>query len=119
MLRFDAGVRLSLAATLTLSSVVPALSHGVVGNRFFPATITTDDPFVADELSLPTVAHQKTGTDPSVKVTNINGEFAKRITPDIGFSFGTPWTELEQAGPPSNPGGSQKSELGLQWQFLT
>ena len=105
MLRSETGMRLALSATLTLSSTVPVLSHGVVGNRFFPATITTDDPFVADELSLPTVSHQKTGTDPSVKETYINGEIAQRITPDIGFSFGTGWTHLGQQGPPRNPSG--------------
>ena len=65
------------------------------------------------------MSHQKTGTDPSVKETDINGEFAKRITPDIGFSFGTGWTHLDQSGPPRNPSGWQNIELGLQWQFLT
>jgi hypothetical protein len=119
MLHSEAGLRLALATALTLSGTVPAVSHGVVGNRFFPATITTDDPFVADELSLPTVSHQKTGTDPSVKETNIDGEIAKRITPDIGFSFGTGWSHLDQSGPPRNPGGWQNIELGLQWQILT
>jgi hypothetical protein len=119
MPRFEAGARLALAATLTLSSTVPALSHGIVGNRFFPATITIEDPFAADELSLPTVSYQKTGTDPSIKETDVNGELAKRITPDIAFSFGTGWTHLDQSGPPRNPSGWQNIEQGLQWQFLT
>ena len=30
-------------------------AHGFAGSRFFPATIATDDPFVADELALPTI----------------------------------------------------------------
>ena len=119
MLRSMPGVRLALATTLTVCSTLPALSHGVVGNRFFPATITTDDPFVADELSLPTVSYQNTGNNPSVKETDITGEFQKRITPDIGFSFGTGWTHLGQVGPPRNPSGWQNIELGLQWQFLS
>ena len=119
MLRSDAGVRLALATALAFCSTVPALSHGIVGNRFFPATITTDDPFAADELSLPTVSYQNTGIDPSVKETDINGEFSKRITPDIGFSFATGWTHLGQQGPPRNPSGWQNIELGLRWQFLT
>src|SRR5207249_3516184 len=96
-----------------------AFAHGIVGSRFFPATIATDDPFVADELALPTVTHQKVSTDPSVKQTDINGDFAKRITPDIGFSIGTGWTHLDQIGPPRNPNGWQNIELGLQWQFLS
>ena len=36
-------------------------AHGIVGKRFFPATLTIDDPFVADELSLPTYSYQKFG----------------------------------------------------------
>ena len=31
------------------------LAHGFAGQRFFPATIQTDDPFVADEMSLPSL----------------------------------------------------------------
>src|ERR1044071_5612076 len=102
MLRFEAGARLAFAAALTLSATVPALGHGIVGNRFFPATIATDDPFVADELSLPTVSYQNTGNNPSVKETDVTGEFSKRIPPDIGFSFATGWPHLGQPGPPRN-----------------
>jgi hypothetical protein len=65
------------------------------------------------------VSYQNTGIDPSVKETDVTGEFSKRITPDIGFSFATGWTHLGQAGPPRNPSGWQNIELGLRWQFLT
>src|SRR6476646_5026684 len=34
----------------------PSGAHGFAGKRFFPATLATDDPFVADELSLPTLS---------------------------------------------------------------
>jgi len=44
------------AASMALVSAGPAAAHGLVGQRFFPATLTIDDPFVADELSLPTVS---------------------------------------------------------------
>src|SRR5213080_2902437 len=47
----------ALAATLV--AVAPALGHGFAGKRFFPATLATDDPFVADELSLPTISSRK------------------------------------------------------------
>ena len=33
---------------------LPVFGHGFAGDRFFPATLATDDPFVANELSLPT-----------------------------------------------------------------
>ena len=45
----------------------PARSHEIVGNRMFPATLAIDDPGVADELALPTVAISKTGDVPPVK----------------------------------------------------
>ena len=40
----------------SLAAPLPASAHGFAGDRFFPATITTDDPFAASELSLPTVS---------------------------------------------------------------
>ena len=90
--------RLALATALTILPAVGALAHGFAGSRFFPATIVIDDPFVADELSLPTVSNQKTQTDPSVVQTDISGELSKRITSDFGLSIGYGWTHLDQAG---------------------
>src|SRR2546426_12190325 len=95
--------RLALATALTIFPAAGVFAHGFAGSRFFPATIVIDDPFVADELSLPTVSNQKTGTDPSVVQTDISGELSKRITSDFGLSIGTAWTHLDQAGPPRNP----------------
>src|SRR6202040_1145953 len=103
--------RLALATALTMLPTAGTLAHGFAGSRFFPATITIDDPFVADELSLPTVSNQKTGTDPSGVETSNSGELAKRITSDFGFSIGYAWTHLDQAGPPHNPNGFQNLEI--------
>jgi hypothetical protein len=41
-----------------------AFAHGIAGKRFFPATLVTDDPFVADELSLPAISTIKTPARP-------------------------------------------------------
>src|SRR6267378_4550744 len=111
-------VRLAVVSLLTISQAGSALAHGFAGSRFFPATITIDDPFVADELSLPTVSNQKTGTDPSVVETTISGELSKRITSDFGFSIGYAWNHLDQAGPPHNPNGFQNLEITPKYQFL-
>ncbi|HEY1312060.1 MAG TPA: hypothetical protein VGF02_14025, partial [Pseudolabrys sp.] len=51
------------AGPLVLAAVTTASAHEIVGNRMFPATLAIDDPGVADELSLPTVAFYKTGDD--------------------------------------------------------
>ena len=48
-----------MCAALPALALVPlcqADAHCVVGARFFPATLTVDDPCVADEMSLPTIA---------------------------------------------------------------
>jgi len=57
---------IAAAATLWLGAS-DALAHCFVGGRFFPATLATDDPCVADEMSLPTIAIFKNGDDPSAR----------------------------------------------------
>jgi hypothetical protein len=47
---------LALAPFLVLISCANIFAHCFVGPRFLPATLATDDPCVADQISLPTVA---------------------------------------------------------------
>jgi hypothetical protein len=75
-----------------------ARSHEIVGNRMFPATLAIDDPGVADELALPTVAISKTGDMPTVKRLDISGEYSKLITEDFSVSFSPTWTHLYAPG---------------------
>jgi hypothetical protein len=89
-----------------LVGISTAGAHEIVGNRMFPATIAIDDPGVADELSLPTVAISKTGDSPSVKQLDISGEYSKRITEDFGVSFSPTWTHLYAPGGPNMAGAS-------------
>src|ERR1022692_1224021 len=52
---------LTVAVAVASTAVTDtAYAHGFAGKRFFPATLTTDDPFVAYELSLPTISSIKT-----------------------------------------------------------
>jgi hypothetical protein len=88
----------------------PAMAHGTAGKRFFPATIATDDPAVADELSLPTIS----STDDE---TEVSGEYSKRITPDFGFSLEGAWTHSDEGGVKVE--GFQNVEATAKWQFLT
>ena len=78
--------------TLTLAiaalSICHAYGHGIVGERFFPATIATDDPFAADELALPTVTllkHNEDGTP--VDERDYEFEYSKSILPGFAISF--------------------------------
>ena len=79
-------------------------AHEIVGNRMFPATLTIDDPGVADELAIPTISSFMTGDDPSVQQLNISGEYAKRITEDFAISFGTTWSRIYAPGGPTGNG---------------
>src|SRR5882762_463976 len=84
-------------AALVLTAALPAHAHGLAGKRFFPSTLTIDDPFVADELSLPTVFHIKEprGSQAPVREsTTVSGEIAKRILRNIGLTFGGEWALL-------------------------
>ncbi len=107
-----------LIAGLALAVAAQANAHCVVGARFFPATLTIDDPCVADELALPTIASFKNGDDPSTRELDISAEFSKRITDKFGISIGTDWTQLSPAGA-SRVNGFQNLEASFQYQFLT
>jgi hypothetical protein len=71
-------------ATVALASVIAAdaaSAHGIAGKRFCPATLATDDPFVADELSLPTISTIKTpasGDAPATRESHQGGRSASR-----------------------------------------
>ncbi len=104
---------------LALTPLSGSDAHEIVGNRFFPATLTVDDPGVNDELSLPTVDSFKTGDVPPVRQRDISGEVSKRITEDFAVSFGSTYTFL---GPtdPTVPGanGFQNLETTFKYRLL-
>jgi hypothetical protein len=93
-----------------------SVAHEIVGNRFFPATLSIDDPGVNDELSLPTVDSFKTGDVPPVRQRDISGEFSKRITEDFAVSFGSTYTFL---GPidPTAPGANGFQNLETTFKY--
>jgi hypothetical protein len=114
----------SLCAAL-VSGLVPALApleaaaHCFVGGRFFPAILAIDDPCVADELSLPTVARFNTGDDPFARQTDVSFEYSKRITDTFSVSIGRTWTHLSQPARMPDVSGFQNWETTFKHQFLT
>src|SRR4051795_10372429 len=88
----SAAVFILLPVTLALPHL--AAAHGFAGARFFPATLATDDPFVADELSLPTVSTIRTPDGGGTGESDISVEIAKRITPQFGIEIGESFTLL-------------------------
>jgi len=73
------------------------MAHGFEGDRFFPPTISTDDPFAVDELSLPTVQLFQNPSSPGVSKTreiDLGGEFDKEIFPGFDLEFSDAYTTL-------------------------
>jgi hypothetical protein len=106
---------IGLAAALLVVGFTanPAEAHGLAGQRFFPATLVIEDPFVADELALPSFSTIKT---PDGRETSIGAELAKTITPSLGVSVGAEYLFLdpEEAGE-SSTDGFANPEVGLKY----
>lgn len=96
----------AIAATQSIS-ISAASAHCYAGSRFFPATLASDDPCVADELSLPTfttIRTPATDTDPGARVTTYSFDFAKSITPDFGLGVGRGYVVQKPDGMPTARG---------------
>ena len=107
----------ALASSLASTITSDASAHCFVGARFLPATLATDDPCVADEMSLPTVSWSKTADMPPATEWDISGEFSKRITENFGISIGDTWTQIRQPDG-SVTAGFQDLETAFQYQLL-
>jgi hypothetical protein len=112
---------LILPRSLPLGCLLAALGHaahghGFAGDRFFPATLQTDDPFVADEMSLPTLT--KNPTDPSSGQSYaVEVDIAKRLTRDFGLTAAYEWNYFQPKGrPPTHGFGSLTT--GAQYQLF-
>lgn len=85
-----------LAAGLLL---IPAAAeaHGVLGDRFFPATITSDDPFAADELALPTFTSFNHERDYEM-------DYSKSIFRGVAIEMGFGYADAHPPGGPAQTG---------------
>ena len=106
-------LRLHAATLFVLAATLPqfARAHGIVGERFFPATITSDDPFVADELALPTISLGNHEED-------YEFEYTKSIFPHLSLSFGGGYVNAHPPGD-ARATGWENLEITPTWQFVT
>jgi len=109
----------ALAMVVATSGMpAPVFAHGVVGQRFFPATLAIDDPFVADELSLPTVSitkrHGSADTPPTLE-TDFSAELSKRLSPDLGLSLSGTLILLDPTQGPTIAG---FDNMGIQLKYV-
>ena len=100
---------------------MPELSwaHGVAGKRFFPTTLSIEDPFVSDELSFifSFLKEAGEGDHPPVKEYELEAEYTKRITPHFGISIGDAFLILDPEGEDTEVGFGNL-EVGLKYQFF-
>lgn len=93
-----------------------ACAHGFVGDRFFPPTIATDDPFATDELLLPSVSYFKGSGSPPTGTTDGGFEFDKEIFPHFALGISGDYLNLKPDGEPSS-GGFDNFTLSAKYQL--
>src|SRR5471030_775094 len=98
----------AMTACIALNiSMTKLQAHGFEGDRFFPPTVSTDDPFATDELALPTLSFFNTpasadGMTPKTHELDVSTEFDKEIFPK--FALGVTVTDIFQK--PEGQGGT-------------
>lgn len=104
-----------IVACLAVVLAAPAaVAQEVVGRRLFSDTLVLNEPFVEDELSLPSLLHIRRPS-PAL-ATEIGVELKKRITSDLELSITGGVTHLEtERGAVT---GLDDLELELKYQFL-
>src|SRR6185437_4594104 len=107
-----------VCAALCGQQVVHA--HGFEGNRFFPPTLATDDPFAVDELALPSFTFLKNaaGDDgPSNHEYDLGFEFDKEIFPYFAVGVSNTYVIQKPKGDRSVKGWSNLT-LTAKYEFL-
>ena len=87
-------------------------AHGIAGNRFFPGTLSFDDPAVADEAIVPNFASFKSPVDGGNVVDNrFDWSFFRLLTPTLGFDVDGAWVHRNWGN--ALRSGSDVTSLGL------
>jgi hypothetical protein len=97
-----------------------AAAQETVGKRFFSDTLVISEPFVEDELSLPSVLHIRRparDTEPRSLLTEIGGEIKKRLTPRLELSVAGALSHVDPDGTASLTR-IENLALGLKYQYF-
>lgn len=94
----------------------PANAHGFAGKRFFPATLTFDDPYPADEFDMIYGHVNDVNLDDGPADTDtLSVEYAKTIIPGVAFSVGTAFDRFSYKDGSSNHG---FDNIGISGKFM-
>lgn len=93
-------------------------AHGIAGNRYFPGTLTFDDPAVADELIVPNfdAATYPVAPGDTVHDSTYAFSFARLLTPDLVFQADSSWTQWSRPNQPRQQGFGTTS-IGFKGRF--
>jgi hypothetical protein len=118
--QFRIALSLIWSSVLIVALVAPPLSqaayaHGIAGNRYFPGTLTFDDPAVADEAILPnfsSLGHRDGGGN--VTDNRINWSFTRLLTPTVGIVIDNSW--IARNWGVTKRSGFDVTSLGIKWE---
>ncbi len=116
MRRRDVFLCAAMLAVVVGAAPAPSWGHGVIGQRFFPESITVEDPFPADEADLLVPSFIKT---PDGKETSVGFGIQKRLSPNLGLSLEFEYvkvTPLDPADPKLS--GLANPEITLKYAML-
>jgi hypothetical protein len=112
MRRFTRTNWAGLAVCAALAQADYASGHGFVGDRFFPPTLSTDDPFAVDELALPEFSFFRDrggGGEPETQDVTVGFEFDKEIFPGFAMGVSDNYLSERPSGGPTSTGWDQIS----------
>lgn len=105
---------------VVLALPVSAFAHGAIGERFFPTTLTIDDPAVNDEFDM-LVDHRKLpekDKKDSALTTRMSVEYDKRITPHLGVTVEADFVRLDLTGNNDVQHGFGNLAVGARYVFF-
>jgi hypothetical protein len=89
-------------ATVILITPAPLQAHGFEGDRFFPPTIQTDDPFATDEFKVGASSFNNPaasdGSAPKTREVDVSSEFDKEIFPKFALGVSGTYINLDPQG---------------------
>jgi hypothetical protein len=85
------------AGAVIILTPVPACAHGFEGDRFFPPTVQTDDPFATDELSVG-LQEFNNPANPGDGTPKTRSEFDKEIFPKFAVGVAGTYINLDAQG---------------------
>jgi hypothetical protein len=98
-------------------------AHGFEGDRFFPPTISTDDPFATDELSVGVSTFNNPvapdGSTPKTREIDVSSEFDKEIFPKFALGVTGTYINLQpQAHQGPTQDGFDNVSLSAKYQLF-